>query len=106
MKMDDYGSGGRGAAAQTADAAPGRRGRDSAMIEDQEALDLAAAENFPAAQSAQIDAPESEYVPALQSRQASSSGPANCPDAHPRQFVAPVERPVAQSAQDDMPMPS
>ncbi|KPF78027.1 chromosomal replication initiator DnaA [Novosphingobium sp. AAP93] len=42
MKMDDYGSGGRGAAAQTADAAPGRRGRDSAMIEDQEALDLAA----------------------------------------------------------------
>jgi len=41
--MDEFaGSGGRGAAAQAADAAPGRKGRDNAMIEDQEALDLAA----------------------------------------------------------------
>ena len=43
MKMDEFaGGGGRGAAAKAADAAPGRKGRDSAMIEDQEALDLAA----------------------------------------------------------------
>lgn len=43
MKIDEFaGSGGRGTAAQAADAAPGRKGRDSAMIEDQEALDLAA----------------------------------------------------------------
>ncbi len=43
MKIDEFPGGGvRGTAAQTAEVVSGRKGKESAMIEDQEALDLAA----------------------------------------------------------------